>query len=170
MHSINRLSRTNFSKKCMGGCLCDNWKSSFLIRLISNSQTFSRRVTARWSRGWAKNQVSTNQNSRKSWSLIARRTIWWYLFKRSRPYFSKTSRCIILKVYQSCFNIPCVKYIRKFCFYFCAYYLAIFSHMISTVGIYFQNYPSTKHLYGDFGPVFAGNFSLLSGILPYWER
>ena len=77
--------------------------------------------------------MSTNQNWRTSWSLIARRTIWWYLFKKSRPYFSKTSRRIILKVYQSWFNIPCGKYISKFCFYFSAYSLAILSHMISTV-------------------------------------
>ena len=58
------------------GCLYDNWKHSFLPRLIFNWRTFPRRVTELWSRGWEKNQVSTNQNSRNSWSLIARRTIW----------------------------------------------------------------------------------------------
>ena len=47
-------------------CLCDNWKPSFLPRLIYNWCTFSRRVTACWWRQWAKNQVSTNQNSRKN--------------------------------------------------------------------------------------------------------
>ena len=57
------------------GCLCDNWKASFLPRLIFNWRTFSRRVTARWSCGWGKNQVKTNQNSRNCWSLIARQTI-----------------------------------------------------------------------------------------------
>ena len=57
------------------GCLCDNWKPSLLSRRIVNWPTFSRRVTVRWSRGWVKNQVSTNQNSRNSWYQIVRRTI-----------------------------------------------------------------------------------------------
>ena len=35
-------------------------------RLIFNWCTFFRRVTAPWSRGWAKHQVSTNQNSKNS--------------------------------------------------------------------------------------------------------
>ena len=30
---------------------CDNWKPSFLPRLIFNWRRFSRRVTARWSHG-----------------------------------------------------------------------------------------------------------------------
>ena len=58
------------------GCLCGNWKSSFLRCLIFNWRTFLRRVTARWSRRWAKNEVSTNQNSRNRWCQIARRIIW----------------------------------------------------------------------------------------------
>ena len=35
----------------LGGCLYDNWKPSFLSRLIFNSRTFTRRVRARLSRG-----------------------------------------------------------------------------------------------------------------------
>ena len=31
-----------------GGCLCDNWKPSFLPLLIFEWHTFSRRVTVRW--------------------------------------------------------------------------------------------------------------------------
>ena len=54
---------------------CDSWKPSFLLRLIFKWRIFSRRVTARWSSGRAQNQVSTNQNLRNSWPLIARRTI-----------------------------------------------------------------------------------------------
>ena len=44
-------------------CLWDILKPSFLPRLIFNWRTFSRRVTARWWRQWAKNQVPTNENS-----------------------------------------------------------------------------------------------------------
>ena len=55
------------------GCICDNWKPSFLSRLIFNWRTFSRRVAARWWRQWAKNQVGTNQNSINRW--IERRII-----------------------------------------------------------------------------------------------
>ena len=43
-----------------GECLCDNWKSSFLPFLYFDWRTFSRRVTARWWRHSANNQVSTN--------------------------------------------------------------------------------------------------------------
>ena len=57
------------------GCLWDNWKPSFLPRLIFNGRTFSRWVTARWSREWGKNQVSTKRNSRNRWCQIARWTI-----------------------------------------------------------------------------------------------
>ena len=57
------------------GCLCDNWESSFLPLLILDWRTFSRRLTARWWRQWAKNQVPTNQNSRNRRCLIVRRTI-----------------------------------------------------------------------------------------------
>ena len=31
-----------------GGCLCENWKLSFLPALIFDWCTFSRQVTARW--------------------------------------------------------------------------------------------------------------------------
>ena len=31
-----------------GGCLCENWKLSFLPALIFDWRTFSRQVTARW--------------------------------------------------------------------------------------------------------------------------
>ena len=57
------------------GCLCDNWKPSFLPLLILDWCTFWRRVTARWWRQSAKSQVSTNQNSRNRWRFIVRRTI-----------------------------------------------------------------------------------------------
>ena len=57
------------------GCPCNNRKPSFLPCLAFNWRIFSRGVTARWPRGWAKNQVSINQNSRNSWCLIVRRTI-----------------------------------------------------------------------------------------------
>ena len=56
------------------GCLCDNCTPS-LLPLIFDWRTFSRRVTARWWGQSAKNQVSTNQNSRNRWCLIVRRTI-----------------------------------------------------------------------------------------------
>ena len=46
-----------YQKSTTRGCLCDNWKPSFLPRLIFNWRTFSRRVTARWWRQWAKNQI-----------------------------------------------------------------------------------------------------------------
>ena len=62
-------------KSLLRGCLCDNLKPSFLPRLNFNWCTFSRRITARWWRQWAKNQMLTNQNSRKSWCQIVRRTI-----------------------------------------------------------------------------------------------
>ena len=58
------------------GCLCDNWKLSFLPLLIFNWHTFSRQVTTRWWRQWAKNQVLTNQNSKNRWCQIVRRIIW----------------------------------------------------------------------------------------------
>ena len=58
-----------------GGCLCDSWKPSFLPLLIFDWRTFSRQVTARWWRQSAKDEVSTNQNSRNRWYLIVRRTI-----------------------------------------------------------------------------------------------
>ena len=57
------------------GCLCDNWKPSFLHLLIFNWRIFSRRVTARWWRQWAKNQVLTKQNSRNRWCQIVRQTV-----------------------------------------------------------------------------------------------
>ena len=50
--------------KARGKQLCDNWKPSFLLRLLFNWRTFSRRVPARWLRQSAKNQVLINQNSK----------------------------------------------------------------------------------------------------------
>ena len=70
------LSRRRFSSYINRGCLCENWKPSFLLLLIFDWCTFSRRVTAPWRRQSAKKQVSTNQNSRNRWCLIVRRTIW----------------------------------------------------------------------------------------------
>ena len=57
------------------GCLCDNWQPSFLLLLILDWRTFSRRVTTRWWRQWAKTQVPTNQNWRNRWCLIVRPTM-----------------------------------------------------------------------------------------------
>ena len=42
---IETLNIVNFR-----GCVCDNWKSSFLPHVIFNWRTFLRRVTARWRR------------------------------------------------------------------------------------------------------------------------
>ena len=67
------------------GCLCDNWKPNFFLRLLFNWRTFSRRVTARWSRGRAKSKVSTNQNSRNTWCQIVRRTTWRPVSRVERP-------------------------------------------------------------------------------------
>ena len=56
-------------------------------------------------------------------------------------------------------------------FYFssCGYSLATFSHMISTVSIYFQYYPGTKDLYGDFFlPLPGSRLFVLSGIPSRW--
>ena len=58
----------------MGGCLCDNWKPTFLPRFIFNWSTFLRQVTALWWRRWAESQVSTNQNLRNRWCQIVRQT------------------------------------------------------------------------------------------------
>ena len=71
-------------------CLCDNWKPSFLPFL--DCRTFSRRVTARRWRQSAKNQVSTNQNSRNRWCLIVRRTI----CKRMLSYIQQWSHFNVL--------------------------------------------------------------------------
>ena len=46
------IPNTDFSfEDLINICLCDNWKSRFLPRLIFNWRIFSRRVTTRWSRG-----------------------------------------------------------------------------------------------------------------------
>ena len=52
------------------------WQLETQLRLVFNWRTFSRRVTARWWRQWAKNQVWSNQNSRKRRRQMVRRTIW----------------------------------------------------------------------------------------------
>ena len=64
-----------FDDRNARGCVCDSWKPSFLPRLRFNWRTFSKWVTARWWRHWARNQVSTNQNSRNRWCQIVRGTI-----------------------------------------------------------------------------------------------
>ena len=58
-----------------GGCLCDNWKPKFLLLLIFDWRTFSKRVTAGWRRHTpsVKNQVSTNQNSDWSTQVVSHR-------------------------------------------------------------------------------------------------
>ena len=72
----NEVLPCSISILMLRGCLCDNLKPSFLTLLIINWRTFSRRVTARWWRQWAKNQVLTNHNSRNRCCQILRRTIW----------------------------------------------------------------------------------------------
>ena len=69
------LGKFSFNSKLYGGCVCDNWEPGFLPRLIFNWRTFLRRVTVRWPREWAKDQVSSNQNSRNRWCQITRGTI-----------------------------------------------------------------------------------------------
>ena len=71
----NQLRTPELSFSQLGCCLCDNWKSSFLPRLIF--KWFQRRVTAHWWGQWAINQVSTNQISRSRRCQIVRRTICW---------------------------------------------------------------------------------------------
>ena len=71
----NFLLKINCDRESRG-CLCGNGKPSFLPLHIFNWRSFSRRVTARWWRQWAKNEVLTNQNSRNRSCQIVRRTIW----------------------------------------------------------------------------------------------
>ena len=77
------------------GCLCQNWKPSFLPRLIFNWRTFLKQVTALWWRQWAKNQVSTNQNWRNRWCQIVRQTLC-------------KSRASTTSLYNLCLQIPCI--------------------------------------------------------------
>ena len=78
------------------GCLCQNWKPSFLPRLIFNWRTFLKQVTALWWRQWAKNQVSTNQNWRNRWCQIVRQTLC-------------KSRASTTSLYNNlCLQIPCI--------------------------------------------------------------
>ena len=72
-------------------CFCDNWKSSFFHRLIFNWRTFLRWVAAHLWRQWAKNQVSTNQNSRNRWCQI----VWGTAYQ-------KFVRTHALSVFTSC--------------------------------------------------------------------
>lgn len=46
-----------------------------IFSLCLTCRTFSRRVAASWSRGWAKHQVLNNHNLRNSWCQIERGTI-----------------------------------------------------------------------------------------------
>ena len=66
-------------------CFCDNWKPSFFHRLIFNWRTFSRWVAAHLWCQWAKNQVSTNQNSRNRWCQIVGGIICWLIRIGWRP-------------------------------------------------------------------------------------
>ena len=79
---------------CVWGCLCDNWKRSFLSLLIFDWRTFSRQVTARWWCHSANSQLPTNQNSRNRRCLIVRRTIWYiYIYINDlRSFFYKSSK------------------------------------------------------------------------------
>ena len=47
---------------------------------LINWRTLSRRVTRRWWRQWAKNQVLTNQNTRNRWCHIVRSTVYLICF------------------------------------------------------------------------------------------
>ena len=63
------------SKKTIGNpafCLA-LYLTPLIFYLIFN--WFSRRVKACWQRQWAKNQVSTNQNSRNRWCQVVRQTV-----------------------------------------------------------------------------------------------
>ena len=111
------------SKITLWGCLCDNWKTSYFPRIIFNGRTFSRRITARWSRGWAKNQMSTNQNSRNSWCQIVRRTICCWqtnTFLLKSACFPTQCAVHFMSLFPSKFKI----YLSKFSVYF----LSNFSH------------------------------------------
>ena len=55
-------------------CLFNKLISNFLSHLLFIWRTFSRQVTVRWPRGWAKNQVCVNENSRNNWHQIVTRT------------------------------------------------------------------------------------------------
>ena len=48
---------------------------AFCLTFYLTGVFFLKRVTARWSRRWAKSQLSTIQNLRNSWCQIVRRTI-----------------------------------------------------------------------------------------------
>ena len=84
------------------GCLCDNWKPGLLPLLIFNWRAFSRRVTTRWWRQWAKNRVFTNQNLRDRCCQVVRRTICKVVHFReySVKYFVNAQRRI-----SSCFKV-----------------------------------------------------------------
>ena len=83
--------RANISR--IWGFLRDNWKPSFLPFLILNCRTFSRQITVRWWRQWAKNQVLTNQNLRNMWCQIVRRIIWYTLITE---YFKNCFQILLL--------------------------------------------------------------------------
>ena len=88
-------------KKDFWGCLWDNLKPSFLPHLIFNWRTFSSQVAACWWRQWARNQVSTNQNSRNRWCHIVRRTICLYekrATSEERDFIKWTETAIFLKL------------------------------------------------------------------------
>ena len=71
MKSLNSLSLF-LQRDCF--CPCNKLISSFLPHLSFKWRTFSRRVTARWWRQWAKIQLWTNQNSRNNWYQIVTQT------------------------------------------------------------------------------------------------
>ena len=79
--NLRRLPFTNRS------CLCDNWKPSFLLRLIFNWRTFSRRVTARWSRGWAKNQQAYQHQITKTCCDIWQRVVFYLIICLFQGYY-----------------------------------------------------------------------------------
>ena len=65
------VSGKSYPLNSLRGCLVNKFISKFLPRLFNLE---FREVTAHWSRGWVKNQVWTNQNSRNNWYRIVRRT------------------------------------------------------------------------------------------------
>ena len=86
-------------------CLFNKLISNFLPHLIFSWRTFSRLVSAcwwRWWRGWAKNQLWANHNSRNNWYQIARRTVCWH--DDFLVSFTREKSC---NMYQSCIVKDC---------------------------------------------------------------
>ena len=103
------------------GCLCNELISSFMPHLSFNCSTFSRRVTARWWRHWAKIQLWTNQNSRNNWYQIVTKTVCFVTFFKflhvRRPKMSQLI-CLIVSLSIYFIKCSCFSYVLS-CFVFC---------------------------------------------------